>query len=253
MRIGIGSIHHGIGAAPPPLACSSIVAPSSDPAVFMGDPSYIKNINLQADCQQADRVNKNLAAGGFDNFVGVDQAKWENWWARYMDTVTPGKPTYGQDPPPQDYWTGVDTSNIFETVFLNPRAPVMCGDHPCTNADMFQPTNRYLACIGTHHATPGYCADDGTFIASATGPSGATPYVPPSYGGNVPVITAQPTTQQLVAATTTPVPPISGGPSNLSTGASSNFLTDSSIVSTVPNWALLGAAAVALFMFMGKH
>ena len=95
-----------------------IQAPSTDYATYSST-AYIKNLNLQAFEQQANIVNQQLytiwqSQGGKGNppqYVGVDQAAFEKWWAGLQATYDPSSPTYGQNAPPQTFWTGVDPNN----------------------------------------------------------------------------------------------------------------------------------------------
>lgn len=95
-----------------------IQAPSTDyPTYSSGD--YIKNLNLQAFEQQANIVNQQLymqwqsqgSKGSPPQYVTVDEAGFEKWWAGLQQTYDPGSPSYGQNAPAQTFWTGIDPKN----------------------------------------------------------------------------------------------------------------------------------------------
>lgn len=66
----------------------TVQAPSNDPAVFMGDPNYIRNLNLQAFYGQADRTNNSLyqnwlqtgANGAQPQYTTVSKPGFDQWW-----------------------------------------------------------------------------------------------------------------------------------------------------------------------------
>lgn len=106
---------------PVPTPGTTIVQPSTDPAVYVNDPTYIKNLNQQAYQKYAvdvpnqwahDRLdfaarqweaNKSATSipkpgtNGVPSYVVFDGNAWEQWWAQYIHA---GLGTFGQDAPP---------------------------------------------------------------------------------------------------------------------------------------------------------
>jgi len=260
MMISLGSLHSGLAATPPPPACPGWTPQqgSTDPAVFVQDPGYITRLNITGYCDQADRVNANVADVGRSDFVGINMPALQAWEAACEATMNPTSPTYGQPCPPQNFWTGVNPAdNLTNFIGRSDPLPILCGKggdvHPCTDADMFKPNAAFLMCLGSHeNAANGYCAADGTWIT--TGPPGAaTPYVPPPATGSAyGQVTVQPTQSQVGISPqgSAPAAGKSGGtlPTNGTGFSLPTFFTDSTIVSSVPNWALLAGVGAALFI-----
>lgn len=106
---------------PVPTPGVPIVQPSTDPNVYVNDPSYIKHLNQQAYQKYAvdvpnqwahDRLdfaarqweaNKSATnipkpgTNGVPAYVVFDGNAWEQWWAQYTHD---GQGTFGQDAPP---------------------------------------------------------------------------------------------------------------------------------------------------------
>jgi len=261
MRIGIGAINgYGLGLAPPAIpACANPTNPSNDPAVFVSDPAYIRGLNLTALCNQANVVNSNLAQSGNQNFVGVNPDAFDAWWAAVEATYTPGSPTYGQDPPTavsMGVFTGVDTSNIFETVFIPGSASLPIVPTAAMQRDS----------IGQSYANPCTPSMSAAECLAAYGITGSgvtvgTPYTPPAPGlvttAPVPGTNIQPTQSQVGigpgSSSASTQGSTTGGTTGGTTGSTStsnplDFLTESTIISSVPNWAVLAGAAALLFL-----
>lgn len=102
---------------PPPAPGVPIVQPSTDPAVYVQDPSYIKHLNEQ--CYQkyavdvpnqweADRFNfrakqwemsKSAFLPAPPKYVFFDANAFDQWWAQYNATMDQFSAVYGQNAP----------------------------------------------------------------------------------------------------------------------------------------------------------
>lgn len=103
---------------PPPAPGVPLVQPSTDPAVYVQDPSYIKNLNEQAYQKYAVDVPNQWAADRFayaikqweaaksatsipkPAYVAFDANAFDQWWSQLQATYNQGSPSYGQNAPP---------------------------------------------------------------------------------------------------------------------------------------------------------
>ena len=103
-------------AAPPPGV--PMVEPSTDPHVYVDDPSYIKHLNEQAyqkyavdvpNRYEADRfnfrakqweANKSATSIPKPSFVIFDATGFDLWWTMLLATYTAGSSTQGENAPP---------------------------------------------------------------------------------------------------------------------------------------------------------
>lgn len=103
---------------PVPAPGITLVQPSTDPSVYVQDPSYIKSLNEQSyqtyavDVPNQDEANqfaflakqweanKSATAIPKPSFLIFDGNAFDSWWTMLNATYTQGSPTYGQNAPP---------------------------------------------------------------------------------------------------------------------------------------------------------
>ena len=103
---------------PPPTPGSTLQQGSTDPAVYVNDPSYIKLLNEQAywryavdvpNRQAADRfsfqakqweMNKSIFLPAPPRYVIFDTGAYDQWWAQLQTTYDQTSPNYGNNAPP---------------------------------------------------------------------------------------------------------------------------------------------------------
>lgn len=230
---------------PPPLACSSAQTPSTDPGVYVGNRSYISNLNLSAACDAVNRINAQIAQAGCTDFIGFDAA---GFTAKFNSLTDPNG----------DWAAGVDPNAAGQALNY---ANFFTGSNPYA-------TDPFVDPCGAH------------FAAQSDNPQ---PVASSSYYRNIPLASSpkpaasiQPTVQQIQAATTTgispqasvtPTPQAPALPPASTTQtqtqqtappAGTDWLTETTSVGgfNIPNWGFLAAGLAALVIvpsLMGKR
>lgn len=103
---------------PPPTPGAILVQPSTDPSIYVDDPSYIKHLNEQSYQRYAVDVPNQWNANRFayaakqweanksatniprPSYVAFDAPGFDRWWDMLQATYAPGSPTQGENAPP---------------------------------------------------------------------------------------------------------------------------------------------------------